>query len=440
MRPDVTIIISKVDIKAAYHRCTQRRDLASMSITSIDDFAVMILREPFGGAVCPFSFTDIVSEPTTDLGNDLLNSDWNDLVLYSPHIHTLDPPVLHDSTVPYGKALPANVVVPPSINGKMDDFIDDIITAGYADSNWKRLAGTALISLHILGRPVAADEPIKCDDIVVLNKLKAEETLNEIQTVLGWSINTRKFEVLLPNDKYTAWLRSLKEIICNGKCTFEQLHSLVSRLNHAALVILMARYFLGRIRRLLLRKYKKDQIITLSAEILEDLTLWLQFLEKANTGISINLLVECYPSQIYITDSYENGIGGYSLLTGRAWRFELPSHLKGHVSNNILEYLAEIVGIWMGILDGEVKKDDCIFSCTDNTSAVGWSRRTNFAVSDSVELKFSRKLASLILDTNCCLYTQHIRGIHNWIADSLSRDFHIPDLILSNLLTYCFPN
>ena len=138
LRPDIAIVISKVDIKAAHRRCTQRSDLACMSITSIDDFAVMILREPFGGAVCPFSFRDIVSEPATDLGNDLLASDWDETKFYSPYVEKLDPPTLLDTSVPFGQALPADVVVPPSLHGKMDDFIDDIITAEYADSNWKR--------------------------------------------------------------------------------------------------------------------------------------------------------------------------------------------------------------------------------------------------------------------------------------------------------------
>ena len=411
-----------------------------MSITSIDDFAVMILREPFGGAVCPFSFTDIVSEPATDLGNDLLASDWDNSKICSPHIEKLDPPALLDPSIPFGKALSVDAVVPPSSHGKMDDFIDDIITAGCADSNWKRLAGASLLSSHLLDRPILPNEPVKRDDLVALNKLKAEGTLNEVQTVLGWRIDARRFAVALPKEKFAAWMKSLEEIISKGSCTLKELNTLLGRLNHAAMVIPMSRHFLGRSRHVLCMKYKNNQVMQLSSEILEDLALWLKSLRKAHSGISVNLLVERYPSQTHIADSYENGIGGFSLITGKAWRFELPNCLKGRVSNDALECLAEIVGTWMGVIDKEVAAGDCVFSCTDNATAVGWSRRTNFTVSDSAELQFSRKLASLILDADCCLHAQHIRGIHNWVADSLSRDFHIPDLILSNLLACCFPN
>ena len=61
--------------------------------------------------------------------------------------------------------------------------------------------------------------------------------------------------------------------------------------------------------------------------------------------------------------------------------------------------------MWIGIIDKEVTAGNCVFSYGDNATAEGWSRRTNFAVSDSAELQFSRKLALLILDADCCLCT-----------------------------------
>ena len=86
--------------------------------------------------------------------------------------------------------------------------------------------------------------------------------------------------------------------------------------------------------------------------------------------ISLNLIIERYPDYIYITNSYKNGIGGFSILTGRAWRFKLPEYLKGKVSNNVLEYLVEIIAIWQGILNEEILPLNCIFSGTDSTTTV----------------------------------------------------------------------
>ena len=43
------------------------------------------------------------------------------------------------------------------------------------------------------------------------------------------------------------------------------------------------------------------------------------------------------------------------------------------------------------------------------------------------------------MENEAGIYAQHIRGRHNIIADSLSRDFHIPTKQLTVLLTSLFP-
>ena len=110
--------------------------------------------------------------------------------------------VLRDLSVPFGQALPVGVVVPVEKHGKCDDFIDDIIGCGYFNSRWKRLAGAALLSLYVVGRPVSVDEPLARDDLVALKKFKAEGALSEIQTVLGWDVDTRRFITIRPDLKH----------------------------------------------------------------------------------------------------------------------------------------------------------------------------------------------------------------------------------------------
>ena len=92
----------------------------------------------------------------------------------------------------------------------------------------------------------------------------------------------------------------------------------------------------------------------------------------------------------------------------------------------------------MGIIEKEISPLDYIFACTDNTIAVSWSCRTSFFDGLSAQLIFSHKLASLLVENDICLYTQYIKGILNYIMDSLSQ-FHILDHILTHLLLYCFP-
>ncbi len=57
----------------------------------------------------------------------------------------------------------------------------------------------------------------------------------------------------------------------------------------------------------------------------EDLYIMLKFLEIATTeGIPMNNLIYRYPTHIYQSDASLFGLGGYNILSGRAWRFQLP--------------------------------------------------------------------------------------------------------------------
>ena len=52
--------------------------------------------------------------------------------------------------------------------------------------------------------------------------------------------------------------------------------------------------------------------------------------------------------------------------------------------------------------------------------------------------KVARQLASDLLGYNSSLYSQHIPGNINFIADALSRDFHINDSTLIHMLRFCY--
>ena len=110
--------------------------------------------------------------------------------LQSPYMKLFDPPLLLDDNIPFGPALPANVEVSPVAYGYIDDFINDLVTCGYLDSNQICLAGAALLSLHILNRSLLPGKPVTRDNLVALTKLKAEGRLAEIKTILGQELNT----------------------------------------------------------------------------------------------------------------------------------------------------------------------------------------------------------------------------------------------------------
>ena len=65
-----------------------------MSIAKVDEVTLMILRLTIGGENGLFDCPDIVTEPVTDLGNDSLNSDWDETEFSSPHIDKMPKPIL----------------------------------------------------------------------------------------------------------------------------------------------------------------------------------------------------------------------------------------------------------------------------------------------------------------------------------------------------------
>jgi len=89
----------------------------------------------------------------------------------------------------------------------------------------------------------------------------------------------------------------------------------------------MFRHFLGRLRHALHRSSKHKWTNLRFCEI-TDLHLSLKFLHRSVQGISMNNIVLRKPSIFYQSDASEFGMGGYNLISGLAWRFEIPSNLE----------------------------------------------------------------------------------------------------------------
>ena len=95
--------------------------------------------------------------------------------------------------------------------------------------------------------------------------------------------------------------------------------------------------------------------------------------------------------------------------------------------------MAQIIAIWIDILEQRVTKGDYVLSMGDNTSVMGWLMRSNFRQNDESDCSWSAKqqpgrhFASLTLSSDICLYKQCLKGSYNQVADSLSRDsYYIP--------------
>lgn len=140
----------------------------------------------------------------------------------------------------------------------------------------------------------------------------------------------------------------------------------------------MIHHFLSRWQGALSRSSKSGWIC-LSLTEKSDLHLMQTFLDKSHSSISINNVVFRKPTHIYRSDASEFGLGGYILLTGCAWRFEIPFDLRLRTSLNSLEFIACLISLWIDLIEGNIPCESCIFSQTDSSSATGWLQKSYFA-------------------------------------------------------------
>jgi len=167
------------------------------------------------------------------------------------------------------------------------------------------------------------------------------------------------------------------------------------------------------------------------------------FLEKAHSkGVSMNNLSYRKPTHIYQSDASFHGIGSYNILFGKAWRFKIPRDCRLRTSLNSLEIIAALITIWMDFLNDSLPSKSCLLSQTDGMSAAGLLKKSNFSDSSDeiVQLTTARKLASMIIDSDCCMYSQWFPGEQNDVSDACSRYFYLSDYELTELILTSVPH
>ena len=78
---------------------------------------------------------------------------------------------------------------------------------------------------------------------------------------------------------------------------------------------------------------------------------------------------------------------------------------------------------------------NCFLSQSDSSLAVGWLHRANIDQNSNPPLfSATQKFTHIILTINVCIYSQHIPGVSNVIADALSCRFDLDDNSLTCLI------
>lgn len=431
--PDKVIWLRKEDFKSAYRRMHLREQTAKRSAVriAINDitYVLISLRLPFGGAPCPSDFCT-VSDIVTDCINDLLDSkDWDESKVCSDFVKFIPPPEILAADIPFAQARDMCVTLPDEDNGKCDGFIDDLISVCVdIANNLLRLTAAPCTIIHAMSHAATDGSTFLArDDMVSIDKCVAEGAPAEVRICLGWELNTRALLVTLPSHKCIAWSSQVSQFIDCSSTKLKNLSSVIGRLENITSMFRMGAHFLNNFRALELKAMASKHAVKITQRVKEDARLWLKFIRIAGEGISMNLLTFRKPNNIIIGDACEHGLGAFN-TKGRGFSWMIPEHLRGRAHINLLEFITQVIQIWADILEGRIKEGDCILAMGDNTSSMGWLRRSNFRAKDEsdmdwfVKQQVARKLAEVVLQIKAMLYSQWFKGDWNVGTDSLSRD------------------
>jgi hypothetical protein len=176
--------------------------------------AFLALRLAFGGSPNPPTWCCFL-EMITDLSNKIPLCDWDPARLRSPGQPNTPKPKRLGDGVPFAPGRTLAVLIPTTVTGRTDSFIDDLIRI-FLDTVANRESQPHAVPLAVFAanRPHAGDnQPVPRRENLSGPKLEAEGTPAEVQIVLAWEMNTRALLVLLPFDKFVAWTSDSSDTI-----------------------------------------------------------------------------------------------------------------------------------------------------------------------------------------------------------------------------------
>ena len=282
-------------------------------------------------------------------------------------------------------------------------YLDDFITAGPPDScQCADNMATSLAVCRALGLPLNPDKCIGPSSHLL---------------VLGIELDSVAQVTRLPEDK----LHALQELIHSWRnrcwCTRHQLESLIGHLHHAAKVVWPGRTFLRHMIDLLRCFHKHDHPIRLNVEFHLDLQWWLQFLSSWN-GVALWLFSGMAAAPDLEVTSDASGSLGFGAYFRGEW-FS-GSWTTSQVSQSIAYKELFPVVIAAHLWGPQWARRHILFR-SDNEAVVHILNSRKFKIPDLMRL-FRHLLASAV-HFNFFFSSQHVPGIHNSVADTLSR-FH----------------
>ena len=243
---------------------------------------------------------------------------------------------------------------------------------------------------------------------------REKTTIPSTNTIfLGIELDTVNRLARLPMDKLQDYVLLIQTHLSDEKITRQDLESLIGKLNFASSVV-PARPFLRRLYNLLTPSQKPYYHIKLSLSIKQDLQTWLTFLQHYNGVTYFRALdVITNDSIPMVADACHKGFGAYY---GTKWiQCPYPKNwTKFHIS--VMELYP--IYVLVAMFGSQLTNSNILFK-TDNTpvrDVINSQTSKNKHI-----MQIIRPLVLLLIKHNINLKSQHVPGMHNVLADSMSR-------------------
>ncbi|KAM4794908.1 uncharacterized protein WCC33_000060 [Rhinophrynus dorsalis] len=283
-------------------------------------------------------------------------------------------------------------------------YLDDFLFIGPGDSDeCSRLLHGFREIAACFGVPIAEEKT---------------EGPQSVITFLGIEINSVDMVFRLPQDKLDALVSLVARVRASKKVTLRQLQTLMGHLVFACRVMPMGRPFCRRLSLATRGVRSPHHRIRVTKSIRDDLSVWQEFLSEFN-GHTCWQQPELTSSDLELFTDASGSVGFGAYFGGRWCAARWPQALSASplVRNlTFLEFFPIVVSVEVW---GDLLRDRRIVFWTDNLSVV---HVINRSTSSSLPvLALLRRLVLCCLRLNICFRARHVPGLHNSIADSLSR-------------------
>ena len=279
-------------------------------------------------------------------------------------------------------------------------LLDDFLIISPTEDLCRKQLDLFLLLCSYLGIPMAPEKTVGPSQII---------------SFAGIELDSIFMEAHLPQEKLDKCPALISAFPKRRKVSLQEIQSVTGLLNFACSVVIPGRAFLRRLIDLTFGVVHPHFRIRLSPEVKADMLVWQTFLSGFN-GRSFFPSDDWYDShqlQLY-TDA--SGSLGFGVIFGRHWCYgEWPDSWR-HRNIAYLEFYPIVLSLHLW---GHEMQNRRVLFFTDNEALVHVINKQSCRTKDL--MFFVRELVLVCLRRNVHFKAKHTPGLHNKLADSLSR-------------------